>query len=136
MAEHGSDDELAELGELVDTMESLVEADASVARGDGGRPRASTTSSRGRASNRVMAAVSRDIREVIGTLWGFSNLDDADVEHVAAQHRQIADAMLAPRRTGRRRGDARPPDAGPRAPICTALGETAELRSTTATVAE
>jgi DNA-binding FadR family transcriptional regulator len=43
----------------------------------------------------VLAAVSRDIREVIGTLWGFSSLDAADAERVALQHRRIADAVLA-----------------------------------------
>ena len=71
------------------------------------------------SGNRVLAAVSRDIREVIGTLWGFSSLDATDAEHVAEQHRRIADAMLA--RDGQRgRGrDARPPASGPRAPTCT-----------------
>jgi DNA-binding FadR family transcriptional regulator len=47
------------------------------------------------SDNRVLAAVSRDIREVIGTLWGFSSLDAADAERVALQHRRIADAVLA-----------------------------------------
>ena len=56
------------------------------------------------SGNRVLAAVSRDIREVIGTLWGFSTLDPDAVEHVSDQHRQIVDAVLA--RDGRAAGAA------------------------------
>jgi DNA-binding FadR family transcriptional regulator len=95
MAEHAKPDDVAGLMELVDRMESLVarpvvsvpevmEADRSfhdlLARS---------------SDNHVLAAVSRDIREVIGTLWGFSTLDAADAERVAAQHRRIADAVHA-----------------------------------------
>src|SRR5262245_23928937 len=94
MAEHGAVRELAELGELADLMERLVAENASVSE--------VMETDRGfhnliaRASeNRVLAAVSRDIREVIGTLWGFSSLDHTDAEHVAEQHRRIADAVLA-----------------------------------------
>lgn len=95
MAEHAKPNDLGELEGLVERIESLVaQADVSVPQ--------VMDADRGfhdllaRASdNRVLAAVSRDIREVIGTLWGFSSLDAADAEHVALQHRRIADAVLA-----------------------------------------
>jgi GntR family transcriptional regulator, galactonate operon transcriptional repressor len=94
MAEHGAARELAELGELADIMESLVTDDASLS--DVMEADRSFHDLIARASeNRVLAAVSRDIREVIGTLWGFSNLDRTNAEHVAEQHRRIADAILA-----------------------------------------
>ena len=82
----------------------------------------------------MLAAVSRDIREVIGTLCGFSSLEDADTEHVAEQHRRIADAILA--------RDARAAAGAMRDHLLWAaradlhgLGETVELRFPTATVA-
>jgi DNA-binding FadR family transcriptional regulator len=85
------------------------------------------------SDNRVLAAVSRDIREVIGTLWGFSNLDPSDIERVAEQHRRIADAVLA--------RDGRAAAAAMRDHLLWAaqadlhgLGEPAELRFPTATV--
>ena len=88
------------------------------------------------SGNRVIAAVSRDIREVIGTLWGFSSLDASDAEQVAEQHRRIADAMLA--------RDGRAAAAAMRDHLVWAaradlhgLGEpAAEFRFPTATVAE
>ena len=87
------------------------------------------------SDNRVLAAVSRDIREVIGTLWGFSSLDASDAEQVAEQHRRIADAMAA--------RDGRAAAAAMRDHLLWAaradlhgLGEPAELRFPTATVAE
>ena len=45
------------------------------------------------SENRVVAAVSRDIRELIGTLWGFSALAADQARVVADQHRTIADAI-------------------------------------------
>ena len=45
------------------------------------------------SENRVVAAVSRDIRELIGTLWGFSALGVEQARVVAEQHRTIADAI-------------------------------------------
>jgi DNA-binding FadR family transcriptional regulator len=94
VAEHGSAKELAELGDLVDKMETLVHGDPSVA--DLMEADRSFHDLVARASdNRVLAAVSRDIREVIGTLWGFSSLDASDAGQVAEQHRRIADALLA-----------------------------------------
>ena len=94
MSEHGTTEDIAELEALVDRMEALsgsevyvgdlMDADRSfhdlVARAGG---------------NRVLAAVSRDIREVIGTLWGLSNLDEGDAARVAEQHRSIAEAIRA-----------------------------------------
>jgi DNA-binding FadR family transcriptional regulator len=134
MAEHGAEKELAELGELADRMESLVAENASVAvvmETD-----RSFHNLIARASeNRVLAAVSRDIRELIGTLWGFSTLDHTDAEQVAEQHRRIADAVLA--------RDARAAAAAMHDHLVWAaqadlhgLGEQTELRSPAATVAE
>jgi len=92
MAEHGRPKDVAELGELAARMERL--ADMEVAVADVMEADRSFHDLVARASeNRVVAAVSRDIREVIGTLWGFSNLDAADAKQVAQQHRRIADAV-------------------------------------------
>ena len=133
MADNGSDPELAQLGVLADAMERLVETDASVEHvmvAD----RAFHDLLARSSANRVLAAVSRDIREVIGTLWGFSSLEDADAEHVAEQHRRLADAILA--------RDARAAAGAMRDHLLWAaradlhgLGETVELRFPTATVA-
>ena len=65
MAEHGTAKELAELGDLVDTLESLVVSDASVAEVMAADRSFHDLLARA-SGNRVMAAVSRDIREVIG----------------------------------------------------------------------
>src|SRR4029078_11621928 len=74
MAESGADEDLADLGALADTMERGVGTALSVAMLM--EPGRSFHDLVARASdNRVLAAVSRDIREVVGTLWGFSNLD-------------------------------------------------------------
>ena len=92
MAEYAGAEDIAELTALADRMEKLardvgglmdvMEADRSfhnlVARA---------------SDNRVVAAVSRDIREVIGTLWGFSAMDAAAAAQVAEQHQLIADAV-------------------------------------------
>jgi GntR family transcriptional regulator, galactonate operon transcriptional repressor len=103
MADRGSDAELAEFAALADRMARLVAAGAPLAE--------VMTADRSfhdllaRASdNRVLAAVSRDIREVIGTLWGLSSLDQGDTDRVVEQHRRIADAILA--RDGRAAADA------------------------------
>ena len=92
MAEHGRDEELAELVRLAERLDELAATDASgrlvmeadrdfhtlVARGSG---------------NRVLAAVSRDIREIVNTLWGMSRLQAADRPQVAEQHLRIARAV-------------------------------------------
>jgi DNA-binding FadR family transcriptional regulator len=135
MAEHAKPNDLEELEALVDRMETLV-ADAEVSVPDAMNADRSFHDLLARASdNHVLAAVSRDIREVIGTLWGFSSLDASDVERVALQHRRIADAVLA--------RDARGAAAAMREHLHWAaqadlhgLGEPAELRFPDATVAE
>ena len=70
------------------------------------------TSSSRASDNHVVAAVSRDIREVIGTLWGFSAMDAAAAAHVAEQHQLIAEAVAAPRCVCGRRGHARASPVG------------------------
>jgi DNA-binding FadR family transcriptional regulator len=92
MAKDGKAEDLVELEELAEKMDSLCHEQLAVA--------ALLETDRSfhdlivRASgNRVLAAVSRDIREVIGALWGFTNLDAAGAEHVTAQHRRIADTI-------------------------------------------
>lgn len=94
MAQHGKPADLAELGELVDRMETPAGAEVSVP--DVLQADRSFHDLVAHAShNRVLAAVSRDIREVIGTLWDLSNLDAADAARLAGQHRRIADAVQA-----------------------------------------
>ena len=91
MAEHGGDRDLERLDELVGTIEQLVAGGAIAAVMDADRDFHNLVA-RG-SENRVLAAVSRDIREVIGTLWGFSTLGADEVRVVAEQHRVIADAI-------------------------------------------
>jgi DNA-binding FadR family transcriptional regulator len=92
MAEYGSDGDLASLHELVTTMEQLAAGGVSIA--DVMDADRSFHNLVARASeNRVVAAVSREIREVIGTLWGFSTLGADEVREVAEQHRRISDAI-------------------------------------------
>jgi DNA-binding FadR family transcriptional regulator len=94
MAEYGKPAELEELGGLAARMEQLATTELSVA--EMMEADRSFHDLVARASdNRVLAAVSRDIREVIGTLWGLSTLDEADTQQVARQHRRIADAVQA-----------------------------------------
>ena len=92
MADHGSERDLERLQELAVTMERLSESDVAVS--DVMAADRSFHDLVARAGeNRVLAAVSRDIREVIGTLWGFSSLSAGDARVVAAQHRLIVDAI-------------------------------------------
>jgi DNA-binding FadR family transcriptional regulator len=133
MAEHGSDRDLAELGRLVDAMESHIVAAVSVTEVMKADRSFHDLVARA-GDNRVLAAVSRDIREVIGTLWGFSNLDERDAEQVAGQHRRIADAVQA--RDGKAAAGAMRDHLlwAARADLH-GLGEPAELRVPTATAA-
>jgi DNA-binding FadR family transcriptional regulator len=103
MAEHGSDADRAELDELAQTMEELADADTSGRRVmDVDREFHALVA---RASgNRVLAAVSRDIREILNTLWGISRLGGEERKQVAQQHRRIADAIA--RRDARAATDA------------------------------
>lgn len=92
MAEYADAAEVAELTALADRMEKLGRDDAALM--DLMEADRSFHDLVSRASdNRVVAAVSRDIREVIGTLWGFSALDAAAAAHVAEQHQRIASAV-------------------------------------------
>ena len=92
MAEHGSVEDIARLGELTATMDQLAGREPAVA--DVMQADRSFHDLVARASeNRVVAAVSRDIRELIGTLWGFSALGVEQARVVADQHRTIADAI-------------------------------------------
>jgi DNA-binding FadR family transcriptional regulator len=92
MAEYGSPVEVAGLVDLAEKMHGLAETELGIADFmDADRSFHDVVA---RASeNRVVAAVSRDIREVIGTLWGFSSLGAADAKRVAEQHQSIADAI-------------------------------------------
>jgi DNA-binding FadR family transcriptional regulator len=92
MAEYGRPRDVAELGELVTSMERLADTEVAVVEVLDADRRFHNLVARA-SDNRVIAAVSRDIREVIGTLWGFSTLDAADARQVAKQHRRIADAV-------------------------------------------
>jgi DNA-binding FadR family transcriptional regulator len=93
MARQGRDEDLARLDELAAEMERIAEEDAS--------PSSVLVADRefhdlvARASeNRVVLAVSRDIREILGTLWGLSRLGPDECRSVARQHRQVADAIV------------------------------------------
>ncbi|MFN0154805.1 MAG: FadR/GntR family transcriptional regulator [Gaiella sp.] len=45
------------------------------------------------SANQVLAAVSRDIREIIATLWGFSAVDTSAAAQAAEHHQRIAEAV-------------------------------------------
>lgn len=92
MAVYGSADDAARLGELAAKMERLTGKD--VVLPDLMEADRNFHDLVARASeNRVLAAVSRDIREVIGTLWGLSAVGADGARRVAEQHRAIADAV-------------------------------------------
>jgi DNA-binding FadR family transcriptional regulator len=92
MAGHASAEDVARLGELAATMDQLAGREPAVA--EVMQADRSFHDLVARASgNRVVAAVSRDIRELIGTLWGFSALEVEQARVVADQHRTIADAI-------------------------------------------
>jgi DNA-binding FadR family transcriptional regulator len=92
MAEHGSDDDLARLDEITTTIDRLAGGDAAVAELMGADRDFHDLVARA-SQNRIVAAVSRDIREVLGTLWGLSALGADQARIVAGQHRAIADAI-------------------------------------------
>lgn len=94
MAEYGKAKDVDELDRLTTRMEELAETAVSVAEIMDADRRFHSLVARA-SDNRVLAAVSRDIREVIATLWGFSSLDAADSLLVAEQHRRIVDAVAA-----------------------------------------
>lgn len=126
MAEFAPPEDVAALQALAARMEKLARAEAAI-----GEVMAADRSFHdliARASdNRVLAAVSRDIREVIGTLWDVSTLDTGEAGHAAEQHRRIADAVAS--------GDADSAAAAMREHLVWAaqadlhgLGEPSELR--------
>ena len=126
MAEYGRPADVAELAQLADSMARLAAMEVAVVEVLNADRRFHDLVARA-SDNRVVAAVSRDIREVIGTLWGFSTLDPADARQVAEQHQRIAAAV--------RRHDARAAAAAMRDHLVWAaqadlhgLGEPAELR--------
>lgn len=92
MAEHAPPEDVATLEELAARMEELARSDAGLAEVlEADRSFHDLVA---RASdNRVLAAVSRDIREVIGTLWDASSLTAADAHQVAEQHQRVAAAV-------------------------------------------
>ncbi|MFN8224831.1 MAG: FadR/GntR family transcriptional regulator [Gaiellales bacterium] len=99
MARNATDAEVAELSRLATEMEEIAASD--------GATRSVLVADRefhnlvARAGgNRVVLAVSRDIREILGTLWGYSKLGPAELKDVARQHRKLADAI------GKRDGEA------------------------------
>lgn len=92
MATHGKPAQLEELGELAAEMERLAGIEVAVPEVLQADRNFHDLVARA-SENRVLAAVSRDIREVIGTLWGFTSLDASAAKEVAAQHRRIADAV-------------------------------------------
>jgi DNA-binding FadR family transcriptional regulator len=95
MAVSGSEEDIAQLAELAATMERVTGGNvADVALPDLMEADRNFHDLVARAGdNRVLAAVSRDIREVIGTLWGLSTLGPDGARRVAEQHRAIADAV-------------------------------------------
>ncbi len=92
MAERGSAEAIDELTRLADMMVELSgqSAAASVVM-DADRDFHNVISQG--SGNRVLTAVSRDIREVMTTLWALSELGPEEIKVVAQQHRTIADAV-------------------------------------------
>jgi GntR family galactonate operon transcriptional repressor len=91
MARDGTEEDHAQLAELAGAIELLAESRSNervlavdrefhnlIARASG---------------NRVLAAVSRDIRELLKTLWELSRPGVEECVHIAEQHRRIADAI-------------------------------------------
>jgi DNA-binding FadR family transcriptional regulator len=91
-AERAADSELEALRTLTEEMTELIAA--------GAQPEVVMAIDRdfhdriARASGNVLvAAVSRDIGEVVTTLWALSHLSAEDIRRVAEQHQAIADAL-------------------------------------------
>ena len=93
MAKYAGAEEVAELSALADRMERLAHDDAAALIDLMGADRTFHDLISRASDNQVVAAVSRDIREVIGTLWGFSALDAAAAVRVVEQHQLIAGAV-------------------------------------------
>ena len=93
MADRGSEAKRAELHQLATEM--LAEAEAGNARNVLASDRVFHQLIAHATGNAIYAAVSRDIREVIGTLWELSTLKPHQAHNVALQHVEIAEAILA-----------------------------------------
>jgi DNA-binding FadR family transcriptional regulator len=94
MADHGSDEHIAALGELATRMEALSKDERAVAQVLHVDRRFHDLVAAA-SGNRVLAAVSRDIREVLATAWVMTRLSKHDLRKVAAQHRRISDAIAS-----------------------------------------
>jgi DNA-binding FadR family transcriptional regulator len=93
MAEDGSDEDIERLSELAATMERLTQQSDVAVAGVMDADRSFHDLVARASGNRVVGAVSRDIREVIATLWGLSTLEASGARLVAEQHRTIANAV-------------------------------------------
>jgi DNA-binding FadR family transcriptional regulator len=98
MAERAGPAQLEELHELASQM--LAEAKNGDARQVLESDRVFHNLIAGASGNAIHAAVSRDIREAISTLWELSALEPEQVLTVAGQHHEIAEAIGA-RESGR-----------------------------------
>ena len=92
MAEYADAAEIATLTELAVRMDRLARDDAAL-QDLMAADRSFHDLVAQASDNHVVAAVSRDIREVIGTLWGFSAMDATAAAKVAEQHQMIASAI-------------------------------------------
>jgi DNA-binding FadR family transcriptional regulator len=98
-AEHGSVEDITRLGALADRMEELAAGDGNAVPVLAADREFHNVLARA-SGNRVLAAVSRDIGEILSTVWRLSHPGPEDLRRIAAQHRDIADALA------RRDGDA------------------------------
>jgi DNA-binding FadR family transcriptional regulator len=93
MAEHASEEDCARLDALASEMERIARTDASASSVLAADREFHDLVARA-SENRVVLAVSRDIRGILGTLWVLSRLGPAESRSVAQQHREIADAIV------------------------------------------
>jgi GntR family transcriptional repressor for pyruvate dehydrogenase complex len=92
MAQVATDDQIAELDRLARTMEALADSDAAAGRVAEADRQFHNLVARA-SGNRVLAAVGRDIREILNTLWELSHLGPDERQGLGAQHRRIADLI-------------------------------------------
>jgi DNA-binding FadR family transcriptional regulator len=93
MAEHASEQAVSELQDLVAALAKRAEEGDTAAVLDFDREFHNLIA---RASgSRVLSAVSRDIREMLATLWRLSRLGPDELLEIARQHALIADAIAA-----------------------------------------
>jgi DNA-binding FadR family transcriptional regulator len=92
MAHSGSDEAIAQLGALVDRIEQLAEGGKNVQAVLEADREFHNLLAR-QSGNRVIGAVSRDIREMLGTVWDLSQPSAEEQREVGQQHRRIASAI-------------------------------------------